>query len=168
MVDEGNYPQVRDTLRAWHPWSEIRHRPITAIIVALIGVYMIWFGVVLLYRQEVPGIDPRQFSGPLLFWSLDTWGYIYIALGCVKFLRVLFMQYGWLSRILHIGPLLVLTEWAVALDASQLSLLQPATTLVALLSLFNPWITNIIARSGEPEYLLQKQQERDAQLVPHK
>lgn len=157
-----------NTLRAWHPWTEIRYRPITTIIVSLIGVYMIWFGLVLLYREQLPGIDPHQFSGPLLFWNLRMWGYVYVTLGCIKFIRVLFMQYVWLSRILHIGPLLVLTEWAVALDASGMSPLQPATTLVALLSLFNPWITNIIARSGEPEYLLSKKQQEPGAHRPVK
>lgn len=121
---------------------------------------MIWFGCVLLARVEVPGVDPRMFSGPLLFWSLGTWGWVYIVLGFVKLARVFLMQYMWASRILHLIVLVVLTEWAVAIDVSQMSLLQPATTLVALLSLFNPWITNIITRSGEAEYLVAKQQQQ--------
>lgn len=143
----------------WHPWTEIRYRPITAIIVTIIGLYMIWFGFVLLHRHEIPLVDPLQFSGPLLFWSLHIWGVVYITLGIVKILRLLVLQYVWPSRILHLCALLVLTQWAVAIDTSRLSLLQPATTMMALLSLFTPWITNIIVRSGEPDYLIRKQEE---------
>lgn len=156
---------MRITEQGWHPWTEIRYRPVTSIIVFLIGMYMIWFGFVLLHRNTLPCSDFSQFSGPLLFWDLDAWGYVYIALGLVKIFRLLLLQYIWVTRVLHLCALLVLMQWAVAIDSSQMSLMQPASTLVLLLSLFNPWITNIIVKSGEPEYLLKKQRAHDAEVT---
>lgn len=139
-------------MKSWHPLFEIRIRPVTSMVIVLIGCYMIWFGIVLHTRMGQP-LDPRTFRGPLIIGSLSTWGNVYIVLGVVKLLRIFVLQFKWTSRILHYIALVVLTEWAITLDMGHNSLLQPACTLAAIISLMSPLITDIIWRSGEVEFL---------------
>lgn len=123
----------------------IDSRPVTAMLVLLIGGFAGWIGGVLTL-VDFPPARLKSFAGPLAFWDLHAWGVLFLTSCALTMLRFLLLWKRNIDFALHMLAMIPIIMWSISIDLGPASTGQPAYTFVTIVCFVSPFLTDIIQR----------------------
>lgn len=137
--------------------ANVRNRPITVVALVIVSLYAFWEGYIIHnYTVFLPPERRVGYQGPETLFDLNTWAYLYLAVGFLMLVRIITLSHRWVDLVLHIICMIPVVGWAAGFIYGPPTTGQPAYTFAAVVLIAIPFITAVVERV---------MRERDASLL---